>query len=129
MNNKSDDHLPVIKAKIEANRKDYDEKIMKLTEYLTEMISSMMDQIKISKFSPDNKDSPKAQDTTTLAPDNNRDLPLEGGHSTKMVACGLSNMTSARQNYMNSSSRHNSKSTLLWTSITSTTTSICVSMR
>ena len=47
----------------------------------------------------------------------------------KMVACGLSNMRSAYQNYMNSSSIQNSKATMLCTSITSTTTSRCVSMR
>ena len=38
----------------------------------------------------------------------------------KLVTCGLSNMRSAHQNSMNSSSRHNSKAVLLWTSITYT---------
>ena len=47
----------------------------------------------------------------------------------KLVACGLWNMRSYDQYYMNSSSRHNSKETLIWALITSTTTSICVSMR
>ena len=47
----------------------------------------------------------------------------------KLVTCGILNMRSAHQNSMNSSSRHNSKDTLIWTSITSTTTSRCVSMR
>ena len=46
----------------------------------------------------------------------------------KLVVCGLSNMRSARQNSMKSSSIHNSNSTLLCTPRTSTTTSICVSM-
>ena len=33
---------------------------------------------------PDNKDSPKPQDPTTVVPDNSRDPPLHGGHSTKI---------------------------------------------
>ena len=52
-----------------------------LTEYLTGMITSMLDQIKISKSSPDQKDSPKAQVLNTVVPSNKRDPPLEGGHS------------------------------------------------
>ena len=44
----------------------------------------MIDQIKISKSSPYNKDSPKAQDITTMVPDNKRDPPSEGGNSTKI---------------------------------------------
>ena len=44
------------------------------------MITSMMDQIKISKYSPENKD----QDPTTLVPDKNKSPPLEGGNYTKI---------------------------------------------
>ena len=40
----------------------------------------------------------------------------------KYVACGISNIRWAHQNYMNSSSRHKSKLTLIWTSRTSTNT-------
>ena len=54
------------------------------TEYLTSMITSVMDQIKISKYSPDQKDSPKNQDPTTVSPANKRSPPLEGGYSTKI---------------------------------------------
>ena len=46
----------------------------------------------------------------------------------KLVACGISNMISAHPNSMNSSSKQNSKATLLWNSRTSTTTSRCVSI-
>ena len=45
-----------------------------------------------------------------------------------LLTCGISNIRSAHQSYMNSSSGHNSEATLLWTSRTSTTTSICFSM-
>ena len=55
-----------------------------LTEYLTVMITSMMDQIKTSKYSPDKKDSPKSQYPTTVVPDTKKASPLEGGHSTKI---------------------------------------------
>ena len=44
------------------------------------MITSMMDKIKISKSSPDNKDSPKDQYHTTVVSAKNRAPPLEGGH-------------------------------------------------
>ena len=47
----------------------------------------------------------------------------------KLVAYGLSNMISAHQKSMNSLSIQNSKETLLWTSIPSTTTPRCTSMR
>ena len=68
---------------IEDIRKYYDEKMNNLIEDLTEMISSMMDQIKMSKSSPDKKDSPKAQDTTTVVSASKKSPPLEDGHSTK----------------------------------------------
>ena len=44
------------------------------------MITSMMDQIKILKSSPENKDYPKAQDPTTVVPATKRATPLERGH-------------------------------------------------
>ena len=47
------------------------------------MVSSITDQINISKYFPEKKDSPKYQDTTTVVPDKNKALPFEGGHSTK----------------------------------------------
>ena len=52
MDNKSDEQLVILQATIQANRQDSDEKTKNLTEYLTETITSMMDQIKISKYSP-----------------------------------------------------------------------------
>ena len=73
-----------MQATIDANRQDYDEKIKNLTEDLTEMIASMMDQIKISKHSPDKNDSPKAHNPTTVVPANNKAPPLEGRHYTKI---------------------------------------------
>ena len=53
INNKSDGQLLVFQAIIYCNRQDSDEKMKKLTEDLTEMITSMMDRIKILKSSPD----------------------------------------------------------------------------
>ena len=44
----------------------------------------MMDLIKISKSSPDQKDSPKDQDNTTLVPAYRSDPQLEGGQYTKV---------------------------------------------
>ena len=51
MGNKSDDQLLIMKYTIDTNRKYSDDKIKKLVEYLTAMIASMMDQIKIPKLS------------------------------------------------------------------------------
>ena len=76
MDNNPDDQLLTMQATIEANRKYYDEKMKKLTKYLTAMITSIMDHIKTSKYSPDKKDSPKAQDPTTVVLDNNMDIPF-----------------------------------------------------
>ena len=44
----------------------------------------MMDQIKITKFSPDNMYSPNSQDTITVVLDNKKDPSLEGGHYAKI---------------------------------------------
>ena len=60
MDNKSDEHLLLVQATIEANRQDYGEKMMNLTEDFTGIITSIMDHIKISKYSPYKKDSPKS---------------------------------------------------------------------
>ena len=87
MDNKLDGQLLIMKATIEANRQYYDEKMKKVTEDLTEMITSMMDQINISKSSPDKKDSQKPQNPTAVVPDNKKAPRLEGGNYTKMVAC------------------------------------------
>ena len=56
----------------------------KIAEYLTSMITWMMDKIKIYEYSPDQKYSPKSQVPTTVVPDNNRVPPLEGVNSTKI---------------------------------------------
>ena len=85
--------------------KTYDSKLGNLME----MIKNIMDKNQNSNYSPDNMDSPKAQDSTTVVPANKKALPLEGGNSTKMVICRLSNMRSAHQNSMNSSSIRNSR--------------------
>ena len=76
MDNNPDDQLLTMQATIEANMKYYNEKMKKLTEYLTARITSMMDKIKTSKYSPDKKDSPKAHDPNTMVLDNKRGTPL-----------------------------------------------------
>ena len=48
------------------------------------MISSMMDQIKIYKSSPENKDSTQSQDPTTAVPANKKSPLLEGCTSIKI---------------------------------------------
>ena len=84
MDKKSDEHILIMQAIIEAYRQDSNNNIKNLTEYFTGMITSMMDKIKIYESSSEQKDSPKAQDPTSVFPDNKRASPLEGGHSTKV---------------------------------------------
>ena len=43
----------------------------------------MMENIKKSKSSLENNDFTKSQYPTTMVPDNKKDPPLKGGHSTK----------------------------------------------
>ena len=83
IDNKLDEQLLITQATIDANRKYYDNRMKKLTEYLKEIIAWMMHQIKVSKSSPDKKDLPKDQDHTTMVPNNNMAPPFGGGHSTK----------------------------------------------
>ena len=82
MDNNSDEQLLTIHSTIISNRQYYDKKIYSAPEDLKEMISPMVDQIKMLKYSPDQKDSTKAQDPTTVVLNNNRDPPLEGENYT-----------------------------------------------
>ena len=78
---------------------------------------------------PEKMDSLKAQYNTTVLLANKKAPQLEGGHYTKMMACGLSNMKKSHQNDINSSSKYNSKVTLIWTSRNYAITSRCVSIQ
>ena len=72
---------------------------MNLTEdfkaMLVSTITSLMDQINISRSLPDQKYFSNPPDPTPVVLDNRRDPPLDGGHSEKLVACGFSNMISS----------------------------------
>ena len=85
MDNKSNEQLLVIQSANEANT---DEKIENATEDLKSMITltitSMMDQINISKSSPDHEYSPKCPYPNTLVLANRRAPPLGGKNSTKI---------------------------------------------
>ena len=65
--------------------KVFNEKTNNLIEYPTSMIASMMYQITISKYSPENRDALNAHDTTTVVLANKKAPRLEGGHSTKNI--------------------------------------------
>ena len=56
----------------------------KLTEYLTEMIPSIIHRVNVLKTSPERKDSPNDQDPTIVVPANKRATLLEGGNSMKI---------------------------------------------
>ena len=67
-----------MQATVQANMQDYDQKMNNIIEDLTEMIASMIGQIKFSKPTPENNHSPKAHHPTTMVPANNRGPPWEG---------------------------------------------------
>ena len=98
----------------------------KITENLTEIIISMMDQNNISKYSLEKNYSPKSQYPTNVVPANKRVPPLEGGHSTKTGGmCKLKHDIISPKFY---ELLIKIELTMIWNSITSTTTSICLSM-
>ena len=116
INNNLGEHILITQAMIYANRKYYDDKTKKQDskfDQITEMVENIMGKIQISNSLPDKIYVPKVQDPTAMVPDNNKSPPLKGTNHKKLVACGISNKRSALQNYMNSSSRYNSKTTLL----------------
>ena len=80
-----------------------DEKLKNITEelkFLTAIITSMMDQTKNSKLSPAQKDISNPLDPNNVVPDNRRDPPFDGGHSTKIVdMCTLKNEISSPKFY------------------------------
>ena len=113
MDNKLDFHLPTVKVLVDTNKQVNDE----LQQYNDELniilnkyesdfdeIKTLLKQVIFNNQNslPENMYSRKAQYNTTVVPDNKKAQPLEGGNSTKIVACGIS-------------TRQNSNVTLLWT--------------
>ena len=88
MDERSDEQILIMKSIIESTRQDSDDEMKNLTEDLIAMTASIMDRIKSSKYSPENKYSPKAQGTITVVPANKKDLPLEGVNDTKIGGMG-----------------------------------------
>ena len=94
MDNRSDEQFLIIQATIESNRQETydkqintDKKLTNITEdlnFLTEIITSMMDQTNNSKFSPAQKDTSNPPDPTTVVPANRRDPPLDRVLSIKI---------------------------------------------
>ena len=109
-----DDQLLIIQYLIYNNKKD-SEKSQKVYQSEINDLKFIRAQIivKMYKFSPEKVEPPNAQYPENLVPANNKSQPLEGENFTKRVECGLSNMISDHQNYINFSSKHNSKGTLL----------------
>ena len=71
----------IVQYLIDDKRRDYDEKMNKYDsklDKLTEIDENMMDCIQIYNYSPNNMDSPKSQDPTTVVSSNNKAPPLEG---------------------------------------------------
>ena len=60
IDNKSYEELLIMQSIIDHNMQDSDEKYKNLTEDLIEIIAFMIYRIKLSKYSPNEKDPPKA---------------------------------------------------------------------
>ena len=73
---------------MKSKKQDYDDKMMKATEYFKAMlksaVTSMMDHINMLKPSPAQKDSSNPPDPTTVVPANRRNPLLDGGKYTKI---------------------------------------------
>ena len=85
MDTKSDENFLAIKTTIEANKKENDEKLTKITEDIKKLTTLMMDQANIYKSSPAQKDTSTTPDPTTTVQTNRRAPPLEGGKFTNIV--------------------------------------------
>ena len=117
MYTKSDEQFIIIQDTIESNKQEAaekqmknDEEITQLAETLNNLTALMMDQTSNSKSSPTHKDTSTPPYPTTVVLANKRGTSSEGGHTLpELVACVPSNMISAHQNYMSSSSIQNSK--------------------
>ena len=98
MDTKSDEQLLIIKTTIEDNKQEADEKdmntaekqiktdekLIQLTENLQFLTALMMDKTNNYKPSPSQRDTLPPTEPNTVVPTNRRDLPLEGGHYTKI---------------------------------------------
>ena len=91
MDTKYDEQFLLIKATIKSNKQEADknhketnEKLTLITDNLQVLIELMTDKTNIQKSSPAYKDTQTYLDPTTVVPTNNRDPPLEGGHTTKI---------------------------------------------
>ena len=58
---------------------------MNITKDFKTILIALMDQINTMKYFPTQKNSTKPLEPTIVVPDNRRDPPLDGGHSTKVV--------------------------------------------
>ena len=66
------------------NKQDSDYKMMKPTEYFKSMLTAITDHINNLEYSPNQKDSRKTPDPTTVVPDNRRAPTLDGGQSMEI---------------------------------------------
>ena len=114
MDRKLNGHIFVMKSSVDTNKMSLKNKKNnnELNNKLNRNDFDMEDfRIIINQFlvhyqnsSPENMDSKNSHNPTTAFLANKKALPLEG---EEKVACGFSNMISAHQNSMNSSSRQN----------------------
>ena len=91
MDTNSDEKFLAIEATIESNKQKADrnqvkndEKLTRITEDIQKLTTFMMNQAKISKSSPAQKDTSTTPDPTTVVQTNRRDPPLKGGHSNNI---------------------------------------------
>ena len=75
--NKPDDHFLLTESLIDGNKKSSDEKMNKY-DYALDKTKKILKQglVQNKNYSPDNIDSPKAEDPTTVDPANKKYLPF-----------------------------------------------------
>ena len=75
-----------MKEEIENNKQEMKAEMKDIKETLKVFTTLIMDQTKISKSSPTQKNTSTPPDPTTVILTNRRAPPLEGGHCTKIGA-------------------------------------------
>ena len=81
MENKSEDQFILMKEEIENNKQDMKAEMKDIKETLKTLTAFMMDQAKISKSSPAQKDALTPPELTITVQTNKKAPPLEGGTS------------------------------------------------
>ena len=110
------------KQEMKSNKQDSDEKMTEFVKDLNEMLAAITDQSNIFKSSPIREDSLKPPDPNNLVPTKRKTPPLDCGQYTKSGGMWTLKHEISSPRFYELLINTELKTTLLWTSRTSTTT-------